>query len=138
MLAQDSGVPLKTHASTPMKAGEPIAAPGGALITGPEADKYRALLKDAEKLNVSRAQLIFLDSQVELLRMLAGSDPVENAKRLDAEKKISAASQNLRSVQAEFMKKYGIADNCNLDGRQEPICPPEAKTPAAAKKTPDK
>lgn len=113
LLAQDGG-------TYPPKPGE---QPNFPLLVGPAAERYRELLKNEDKLFVSRAQTQYVDAQAAYFRLMAGSDAVDNVKRLELERAIYAAAAELRKVASEFQKKYNIAEDCVLDAKQEPVCP---------------
>jgi hypothetical protein len=113
LFAQDGG-------TYPPKPGE---IPNYGLLVGPAAERYRELLKNEDKLFVSRAQLALLDTQMVYLRLMSGTEPVDNTRRIEAEKAIVAAAAELRKVQAEFLKKYNHEPDCYLDGKQEAVCP---------------
>lgn len=113
LLAQDGG-------TYPPKPGD---IPNHGLLVGPAAERYRELLKNEDKLFVARAQLAFLDTQMAYLRLMAGTEPVDNMKRIEAERAIVAAAAELRKVQSEYLKKYNHAADCYLDAKQEAVCP---------------
>lgn len=108
----------------PPKPGE---IPNHPLLVGPAAERYKELLKNEDKLFVSRAQLALLESQMNYLRLMAGTDPVDNMRRIESERAIVAAAAELRKIQAEYMKKYSIDAECFLDSKQEPVCPAKPK-----------
>jgi hypothetical protein len=116
LFAQEPGQPPK-----------PGEQPDHPLLVGPAASRYKELLKNEDKLFVSRAQTQYVDAQASYFRLMSGKDPVDNKDRIEAEKAIYRAASDLRVVTLEFMKKYGIAEECVLDGKQEPVCPAKPK-----------
>lgn len=117
LFSQDGG-------TYPPKPGE---QPNYPLLVGPAAERYRELQRNEDKLFVARSQLGLLDAQMNYLRLMAGSEPVDNMRRIEAERAIVAAANELRKVQADYLKKYNLEADCNLDAKQEPICPAKPK-----------
>jgi hypothetical protein len=118
---------LAAMAALLMQVPEPGQNKGRGLLVGPAAERYEELVANEERLAIARLQIRALSAQSDYLRLLSSPEPLDNGRRIAAERALMDAVEALQKASTEYLAKHKHAPDCSIDLNQKVGCPAKAE-----------